>query len=109
MPRGTHPNSREAFHAGAALLGARAKRILAELRRNGPGTDRELMKRLGFHDPNSVRPRITELIRAGLVREAESRQCAVTLRKVRVVAAVHTVEQLPLLPGVAPNTTARWE
>ena len=100
MPGGSDPNSRAACHAGAALLDACARRILAELRRNGPGTERELMTRLGFHGPNSVRPRITELIRAGLVHEAESRRCAVTLRQVRVVAAVHTVEQLPLLPGV---------
>jgi hypothetical protein len=34
-----------------------------------PFTDREVMHRLGFTDPNAVRPRITELCDAGLLEE----------------------------------------
>lgn len=48
-------------------------------------TDREVMERLGYRDMNSVRPRITELIKEGALEEWGNKQDEITNRRVRVV------------------------
>lgn len=55
-----------------------------------PATDREILgyfvKNDGWqNDPNSARPRITELVKAGVLIEAGKRKDPVTCRKVRAV------------------------
>lgn len=53
--------------------------------RGAPMTDREVAGVLGEEDLNNVRPEITRLRDAGLVREVGSTKCSVTRRKVRLV------------------------
>ena len=48
-------------------------------------TDREIMKALGFTDPNTVRPRVTELIKAGILQEYGFTLDSETGKRVRVV------------------------
>ncbi len=58
--------SRAAREVALPQLARRAAAILAWLAAHGPATDREVMRGLGFVEPNAVRPRISELIDAGL-------------------------------------------
>jgi hypothetical protein len=44
-------------------------------------TDMEVTKFLGFDDPNQVRPRRFELVKLGLLIEADKRKCLVTKRR----------------------------
>lgn len=48
-------------------------------------TDREIADHLGFADLNQVRPRITEMIALGFLRECGKVKDAVTGRSVRLV------------------------
>lgn len=83
-----HANSARAYHEERKELGKRAMAILAEIRINGGGTDRQIMQRMGFFDPNCVRPRITELIDAGLLQEVANIECKITGKMVRRVEVV---------------------
>ena len=85
--RGSHLNSRAAYHDGQRVHGKRLTRILSYLREAGPCTDREVMQGLNLPDMNSVRPRITEGIRAGLLRECGMARCFITEKMVRRVEA----------------------
>lgn len=79
--------SRDARDQALPQLAARAAAILTWLAAHGPATDREVMRGLGFVEPNAVRPRISELIDARLVVECGERVCATTGQRVRVVRA----------------------
>lgn len=84
-----HPNSIAAYWEGRLdLFGKRHQQVLRALRlARGPLTDREVMIALGFSDPNAVRPRITELVDAGVLVEVDSVECPVTGKRVRRVKA----------------------
>lgn len=88
--RHLHQNSLAAYDTGREeLFSAREIAILSFLKSNPcgnvPKTDREIMKGLGFTDPNSVRPRITELIKSGVLAEEGSVECQTTRKQVRLV------------------------
>lgn len=88
--RKMHVNSLAAFDAGREeLFSARELAILAFLKSNPwgnvPQTDREIMKGLGFTDMNAVRPRITELIKDGVLTEEGSVEDTTTGKWVRLV------------------------
>jgi hypothetical protein len=83
-----HPNSTEALKTCADTLNKRQKAIFYHLFYSGPATDREVKEKLGYTDMNQVRPRITELLRAGLAIEVSETVCPTTGQTVRVVAAV---------------------
>ncbi len=51
-----------------------------------PRTDRDVMRMLGFTDMNKIRPRITELVDAGALREVGTIKDDTTGRHVRLVA-----------------------
>lgn len=55
--------------------------IITLLQKNRPLTDREIANTLGYKDPNKVRPRRNELVKNGLLEEAERRVCAVGLKQ----------------------------
>jgi len=57
--------------------------IYNELMSN-PGTDSEIAKRLGFSDPNKVRPRRFELKDLGLIKADHKHKCDVTGKKATV-------------------------
>ena len=62
----TEETRREGLQAVSARISPRHALIIAALR-SGPKTAPELAEWLGFSDLNSVKPRITELKKAGLV------------------------------------------
>ncbi len=84
-PQVVRERSRVARDSALPQLAKRAAAILAWLAEHGPATDREVMRGLGFVEPNAVRPRISELIDAGLVAECGERLCVTTGQRVRLV------------------------
>lgn len=95
----THPNSIEALKASAETLSLRERLIYDCLMNYGQMTDREVKEKLGYADMNNVRPRITQLIKAGLAHEIDSAVCPVTHRTVRITAPVRIPKQLELTPN----------
>ena len=79
-----HAHSLEAYYAGTDQFSARQRQILAILRKQ-PMSDREIMLALRFTDPNSVRPRLTELLKAGIIEECGEQADPITRKTVRVV------------------------
>lgn len=59
---------REAYYESREDAPTRRKIIYQELRESGPMTAETLMAVMGYMNPNSVRPRLTELKEQGLVR-----------------------------------------
>ena len=85
-----HSNSLDTYNAIQTKIGKRCQLIMDCLRKNNKGmSDRDIMMDLGFSDPNAVRPRVTELIKRGIVEEClHSAECAITGRRVRLVRLV---------------------
>lgn len=67
----THETRRESFEQ--LDPSGRKAAILAELER-GDGTALEIMRRMGYSDPNRVRPRLNELDRAGYIFQVGKRR-----------------------------------
>lgn len=91
FPRGLHPNSRDANQDGRrGAFGKRAQLILQVLEQaSAPLTDRQVAGMLGFTDMNAVRPRISECIKAGYLRECkETTIDELTGKRVRLVEVV---------------------
>jgi hypothetical protein len=85
MKRRVHANSRAAYASGRLdHFPRRAREILAIFERaTKPLTDREVMIELGRSDPNAVRPRITELVEAGVLVELDPVVDLATGKRVR--------------------------
>ena len=64
----------------------RRQQIIAAIAEHGPMTVDELMDRLGYHDPNRVRPRLTELTQSGALCTVGKRQSRRSGRQVAVWA-----------------------
>lgn len=96
-----HINSRKAYNESVDKLNKRARRIFAFMQGKPPMTDRQIMTGMCFCEPNAVRPRITEMIKAGLMREACSTKCDITKKTVRKVDVcdppAESAEQLELM------------
>lgn len=67
----THETRRESYEQ--LDPSGRKAAILAELER-GDGTALEIMRRMGYSDPNRVRPRLNELDRAGYIFQVGKRR-----------------------------------
>lgn len=83
-----HINSIEAYYEELPKLSKRARQIADFFYNNGYAggyTDREVMNVLGYTEPNQVRPRITELIQLGILKEVGAVKCEITGKKVRKV------------------------
>lgn len=81
-----HANSLAAFRQQEPRLNKRELLILAWLDLNpGQYTDRQIMRGMGFSEPNCVRPRITHLIYMGHLVEAGNTVCKETRVRVRLV------------------------
>ncbi len=81
-----HVNSLAAYEDGRhEMFSARELAVLGALRRLKCATDRGVMIALGFTDMNSVRPRITELIKDGVLMEDGSVEDHVTGKRVRAI------------------------
>ncbi len=59
-------------------------------------TDREIKEKMGLSDMNSVRPRITELIKSGHLEETDNTKCPVTNKTVRKVRIVNCPKNGPI-------------
>ena len=81
----THPNSIKAYREERPRLSTRASDILEHFRSGAALTDRAVKEAMWYDDMNTVRPRITELVQAGYLREAGKTKCPVTGKTVRVV------------------------
>jgi hypothetical protein len=81
-----HDHSMLAHEQELSHLSKRAAQVLSWLRDNGPHTDREVMRGMGYADMNAVRPRITELVDARLLVEVGERIDSETRKRVRIVA-----------------------
>lgn len=69
----TEETRRESYYETEQTAPTRRKIIYGCLKQHGPQTADELMERLGYTDPNNVRPRLTELKQAGLIEAAGRR------------------------------------
>lgn len=87
-----HQNSLTAYRCELDSLSARSRRIWEMLLDGVALTDRQVMRRLEFTDPNAVRPRITELIEEGWLREVGNVPDDITGKTVRLVKA-RTVDE----------------
>lgn len=92
-----HVNSLTAYREERPRLSQRAADVLEVVRMFGPLTDREIVETMGYRDMNAVRPRVTELIEAGILVEHDSVRCPVTGKTVRRVAVRRPGEQMALL------------
>jgi DNA-binding Lrp family transcriptional regulator len=68
-----------------ADLSTRSRAIYDYLERTGPQTDREVMHGMLYSEPNMVRPRITEMVKAGLLEECGSKVDRFTGKPCRLV------------------------
>ena len=79
--------SMEARHAFRGDIAKRQFEVLAWLKEKGPATARKVMEGMGYKELNTVRPRLTELRKAGLVFEQSKTPDHVTGINVFVYAA----------------------
>jgi len=81
-----HINSKLSFRELQETLGKRQGAILqAVTRMKKLVTDRQVKNLLELDDMNAVRPRISELLRLGVLKEGTPVKCPITGRKVRRV------------------------
>lgn len=79
-----HRNSIQSFHEIRDKLNGKHQVIWDAFKSSENLTDRMVKDMLGFEDMNSVRPRITELVKNGYLVEVDRSKCPVTGKKVRV-------------------------
>ena len=93
-----HENSIKTYGEEKVRLSKRAVTIYDTFKANPhlQFTDRMILKKLSQTDPNYVRPRITELIKAGLLIECGKVNCHETGKTVRVVKLPSTNPQQEL-------------
>lgn len=82
-----HVHSLLAYYQGRAEYFSDGEAaILGAVKAMQGGTDLEIMLRLKLPDMNCVRPRITELVKEGLLEELiHATECPITGKKVRMV------------------------
>lgn len=85
QPRRTHPNSRKAHAEEGPRLSKRAAAILANVREHGPGSDKAIAARMWFSHRSAVQPRISDLVKMGLLVECGEQVDSETGKTVRVV------------------------
>mgnify|MGYP002569865369 CR=1 FL=1 len=101
----TEETRREAYYEAEQMAPTRRRIIYGALKKYGPQTADELMDRLGYNDPNCVRPRLTELKQAGLI-EAVGRR---TSRRTGKSGAVWQVTEIERAAPGGNDTGGRQE
>ena len=74
----TQETRREAYYESRDTAPTRRRILFSALKKYGPQTADELMDRLGYTDPNAVRPRLTELKEDGLIETVGRRKSSRT-------------------------------
>jgi hypothetical protein len=90
-----HENSKQALYEERSKLNARESEIYEFLlgRNENSYTDRDIKTALGHEDMNAIRPRVTELLKKGLIFEAIPTRCKVTNKTVRRVKVANDTSQ----------------
>ena len=94
-----HDHSKEAYDDEVVHSNRESKRcaeILAAVDQMDDATDRQIKIFLGYQEMNAVRPRITELIKAGRLYESGSMKCRYTGKTVRVVRIARETKQMEM-------------
>jgi hypothetical protein len=104
----THPNSIAAYRS--SKFGKRCQDILDSIRRDGPGTCREIAERLGYADMNKVRPRVNDMMYPDdgtrpLLIDIGERTCRVTGKTVMVVGLAKESASDALLSALRAGAT----
>jgi predicted HTH transcriptional regulator len=88
-----HANSIQSYDDIKPELSGRRKEIYLTIwKRSKKMTDREVKDELGLSDMNSVRPRITELIKSGHLEEVGNVKCPLTGKTVRQVMVLNEAQ-----------------
>ena len=77
-------------------LNKRCRMVVSALSDLGMATDRRLKEHLNLPDMNNVRPRVTELLKLGIVVECGAEVCDVTNKTVRKVKLATETNQMEL-------------
>lgn len=85
IDKAIHRNSKLSYEEIRHNLGDRQRTVLEAVEYLRVATDRDVLNYLCLTDMNQVRPRITELIKKGVVQEVGNVRCVTTDRKVRQV------------------------
>jgi len=97
-----HINSLVAYHEEITKLSGRKKKIYGHLAMEGPRTDRQVRDELyPGYDMNHVRPRISDLVKGGWLKEIRKIKDDVTSKPVRVIRIV-TAEEKYKIDNVEP-------
>lgn len=85
-----HENSIKTYYEELKSLTNRQAEIfnILQQRSNEVFTDRELKELLHYGDMNAVRPRITEMIKKGIIKEQGTTICNRTNKSVRIVRCI---------------------
>ena len=76
-------NSVKAYNEEEFKLHSRSELVLEVIKGQEGLTSRQIVVELGFSDVNSVRPRLTELLKAKLIQEGKEKiKCEVTNKSV---------------------------
>ncbi len=62
----------------SGLIGERESLVLKFIMENKNLTDSEIYKRMGYENPNAIRPRRRSLVQYGLIKDNGKRVCSVT-------------------------------
>lgn len=92
----------------ADTLSDRRRAVYELIRRNPGRTDRELSREAGYADPNQLRPRRTELLDMGLIREAGKRRCEVTGKTATTWRITTRRDQLELFSAEEAPREVPW-
>jgi hypothetical protein len=101
MKKNVHRNSSAAFHQeqDAGRLSRRNAEILKVVSTSvSELSDREVMRELGYTDPNKVRPGITTMIKCGVLCEVGTKVDSESRKRVRLVSVRKGRESRPMLP-----------
>lgn len=90
-----HDNSMSSYHSLEGL-NKRCKMVVSALSDLGVATDRRIKEHLKLPDMNNVRPRVTELLKLGLLVECGDEVCDVTNKTVRKVKLSTPTNQMEL-------------
>lgn len=92
-----HPNTKLAYEVMGVQLGHMQFSVYKWLEANGPATDREVQRGMGYFERCKVQPRITDLKKLGLVVEVGNKPDPESRMRVRIVDIVHRPQQARLL------------
>jgi predicted HTH transcriptional regulator len=93
-----HDNSKTAYEEEQPNLSDRELKVYRLLKhnRNNSYTDKQVSRLLNYPHHSAVQPRISDLLKKGLIREAGTVKCDSTGKTVRLVKFASNDEQLEM-------------